>query len=122
MENNSLEVLEKRLQEIEEEKEAILKLISIWKGQPVQTTATPKITATSYSITGRVVDATVELIHKLGKQVGNQEILDYVNEKGISLGNAKNKKAMLSALLSQEIRKKSGARLRSVARGVYDLK
>src|SRR5437867_13022588 len=57
----------------------------------------PKITASSYSIRGRVVDAIIELIHSVGKQVGNKEILAYLNERKISLGDTKNKQAMLAA-------------------------
>lgn len=49
------------------------------------------------------------------------EILAYVDEKKLSLGDTKNREASLAAILSQEIVKKS-ARLRRVERGVYDLK
>jgi hypothetical protein len=121
--NTNPEFLKERLKQIDEEREAILKLLSIWSGelQKAGVRAVPKITSDSYSIRGRVVDATIELIHKLGKQVGNQEILINLDERGISLGDTKNKQANLNAILSAETKKKSG-RLKKVARGVYDIK
>lgn len=118
---DQIEALEARLTQLDEERETIQKLIAIWKGQSSLPKLPPKITASSYSIQGRVVDAIIELIHKLGKQVGNQEILSHLEERGISLGDTKNKDASLAALLSQEVKKKS-ARLKKVARGVYDIK
>ena len=121
LEQNRLESLEARLKELDEERDAIEKLIAIWRGQPAHSKLSSTITATSYSVRGRVVDAIIELIHKMGKQVGNKEILEHLAERGISLGDTKNKEASLAAILSQEVKKKS-ARLRKVARGVYDIK
>lgn len=121
MEPDNSEMLKARLRELEEEKKAIENLLGIWEGRKIAEKLPPKVTAASYSTRGRVVDAIIELIHTLGKQVGNKEILSYLEERGISLGDTKNKQAMLAAMLSQEIRKKS-ARLRKIARGVYDLK
>jgi repressor of nif and glnA expression len=72
-------------------------------------------------VRGRVVDAIIELIHASGRQVTSKEILEHLEERGTSLGNTKNKPAMLAAMLSQETMKKS-ARLRKVARGVFDIK
>ncbi len=114
--------LQKEADRIQGELKLIDEMIAMRKGQPTKAGSfAPKITASSYSVRGRVVDATIDLIHSLGKQVGNKEILENLNERGISLGDTKNKQAMLAAILSQEIRKKS-ARLRKVARGVYDIK
>ncbi len=120
---NTLEALEARLKEIDEEGEAIRKLIAIWKGQPISesTPTRAKILSNTFSVRGRAVNAVIELIHKNGRQVTNDEILNFIEEKGISLGDTKDKQASLAAILSQETAKKS-ARLRRVARGVYDLK
>ncbi|MFN0156615.1 MAG: hypothetical protein ACKVRP_00920 [Bacteroidota bacterium] len=120
---NYLEILEERLRQVDEQREALAKLIAIEKGQPqiMLTTATMKSTPPLSTVSGRVVDAIIELIHTRGRQVRTEEILAYVEERQLSLGNTKNKEASLAAMLSQEIAKKS-ARLRRVERGVYDLK
>lgn len=124
MNNKMLEELKKQLEILEKEREAILNLVSLYEGNTVETYSSntlPKTTPTSYSFRGRVVDAIIEFIHKTGRQVNSKEILDYLEQKGISLGNTKNKQASLAAILSAEIQKKS-ARLRKVARGVFDIK
>jgi hypothetical protein len=122
---NHIDVLEARLNELNEERDALLRLISIWKGQPTSnigaTLVQPKNNNPSNSIRGRVVDATIELIHKLGRQVSNEEILVLVKDKGLSLGDTKNEQTTIAAILSQEIAKKS-ARLKRIARGMYDIK
>jgi len=111
----------KVIERLQKELELTQKMIALRKGHLSDDPSPPKVTAKSYSVRGRVVDAIIELIHNLGKQVGNKEILENLNERGISLGDTKNKQAMLAAILSQEIKKKS-ARLRKVARGIYDIK
>jgi len=124
---NSVELLESRLKQLDEERDTILKLIAIWKGQPQGIGGSPhsphhtKNVSTSTSIRGRVVDAVIELIGKMGRQVSNEEVLVFVKEKGLSLGDTQNEPASLAAILSQEIVKKS-ARLKRIARGMYDLK
>lgn len=121
---NQKKSLQKEMERIQKELKLTEDMIAIRKGQEV--VARPgepskKTSATSYSIRGRVVDTTIELIHSVGKQVENKEILTYLTERGISLGDTKNKQGMLNAILSQEVKKKS-ARLKKVARGVYDIK
>jgi hypothetical protein len=123
MENN-IEFLEARLKQLDEERETIQKLITIWKGRPprpISPIVSGKSNSSSSSIRGRVVDAVIDLIHKVGRQVSNEEILVCVKEKGLSLGDTTNEQASLAAILSQEITKKS-ARLKRIARGMYDLK
>lgn len=117
---NQKKALQKELERIQKEIGLTEEMIAIRKGQPIPVDS-QRITATSYSIRGRVVDATIDLIHSSGKQVGNKEILEYLAKRGISLGDTKNKQSMLNAILSQEVKKKS-ARLKKVARGVYDIK
>jgi len=125
----SLDVLRARLEALNQEKDALERLISIYEGQPVNdplssmssSTNHHRSTPPSFSIRGRVVDSIIELIHKQGRQVSSREILENLEEKGISLGDTKNKPAMLAAMLSQETTKKS-ARLRKIARGVFDIK
>jgi hypothetical protein len=119
-----LEDLKARREALEQEKEALDRLIAIYEGSPVTTSSTPQAhrnAPTSFSVRGRVVDAIIELIHASGRQVSSKEILEHLEERGTSLGNTKNKPAMLAAMLSQETMKKS-ARLRKVARGVFDIK
>jgi DNA replication protein DnaD len=119
-----LEVLDEKLKQVEEQREALLKLIALEKGHSTRTNQTIQTVApllTSSSVRGRIVDAIIEMIHARGRQVRSEEILAYIEEKQLSLGNTKNKDATLAAILSQEIAKKS-ARLRRVERGVYDLK
>jgi hypothetical protein len=119
-----LEIMEEKLRQIEEQREALLKLIAIEKGElqaASSLASTPRPPITSSSVRGRIVDAIIELIHSKGRQVRTEEILAHIEEKQLSLGNTKNKEASLAAILSQEIAKKS-ARLRRVERGVYDLK
>jgi|GEM_PF-2537545 len=122
----SLESLKARLAAIEKERDAILAVIAVYAEQPLEdsnayTPVTVRLQPISFSVRGRVVDGIIELIHRVGRQVTNKEILDHLEEKGISLGDTKNKQAMLAAMLSQEVIKKS-ARLKKVARGVFDIK
>src|SRR5260221_4742395 len=94
-----LELQKKQLQKVVERLQMELKLmedlIALRKGHLKDNPTPPKVTSGSYSVRGRVVDATIELIMNLGKQVGNKEILEYLNDRGISLGGTRNKPAML---------------------------
>lgn len=124
MDTSYIDNLKKRLEIIDKEREMILSLISFYEGNPSENNLSQnnfKVTSTSHSVRGRVVDFTIELIHKNGRQVTNREILEYLEKKGVSLGNTKNKQTSLAAILSAEIKKKS-ARLRKITRGVFDLK
>ncbi|MBI1806794.1 MAG: hypothetical protein HYR76_07075 [Ignavibacteria bacterium] len=122
----SLEDLKARLESLKQEEEALERLIAVYEGQPIDNSSIPKVPyksiTTSFSVAGRLVDSIVELIHQKGRQVSSKEILEYINEKGVSLGDTKNKPGTLAAILSQEVAKKGTARLRKVARGVFDLK
>jgi hypothetical protein len=120
MENTYLQALEEKLKQLDEQREALLKLIAFEGGDVAVNRPSKNITSTS-SISGRIVNAVIELIHKNGRQVRTEEILACIEEKKLSLGDTKNKEASLAAILSQEVAKKS-ARLRRVERGVYDLK
>lgn len=121
-----LETLEAQLKQLDFERDLLLKYIAFRKeqlnGQQHENahSHTP-VETTSYSVRGRVVDATIELIHKLRRQVTNSEILNHLAENNISLGNAKNKQTVLAAMLSQELKKKN-PRLKKVARGTFDIK
>ncbi|MGD8306638.1 MAG: hypothetical protein PVF17_08290 [Ignavibacteria bacterium] len=124
MSNISINDLKLRLEALEKEREHLLALIAIYEGQPIEDNSSKnqfKSTPTSFSVAGRVVDSIIELIHNKSRQVSSKEILDYLEEKGVSLGDTKNKPATLAAILSQEVKKK-GARLKKVARGVFDIK
>jgi hypothetical protein len=119
----SIESLEVRLSELEREKELIIQLIAIQKGEPLKDgrIASYAPRGGSNTIRGRVVDATIELIHKTDRHVTNEQVLGFVEEKKISLGNTADKVRAVGAILSQECDKKS-ARLKRVARGVYEIK
>lgn len=121
----SLESMEARLAELEKERDLLTQLIALHKGQPTTESRTVSFSSPvgsqSNTIRGRVVDATIELIHKYGRNVSNEEVLKFVKEKKISLGNTEDESRAVGAILSQECEKKS-ARLKRVARGVYDIK
>jgi len=116
--------LQKELERIQKELSLTEQMLAIKTGAPIkaEATADTQKQPTSYSVRGRVVDAIIDLIHSIGRQVSNKEILEYLGgKKGVSLGDTKNKQSMLNAMLSQEIKKQT-ARLRKVARGIYDIK
>jgi hypothetical protein len=119
----TLEALEARLQQIDAERSLLLQMIALRKGEPSTGNSLPVSISKSgsASVRGRVIDAVIELIHKVGRQVTNKEILAFIEEKQLSLGNVKNRTTGLGAILSQECAK-SSARIRQVARGVYDVK
>ncbi len=120
----SVETLEARLGELEKERELLIQLIAIRKGEhanEIKVISGSSPHKGSNTIRGRVVDATIELIHRIGRNVTNEEVFEFVEEKKISLGNTTDKVHTIGAILSQECDKKS-ARLKRVARGVYDLK
>jgi hypothetical protein len=120
----SLESIQSRLEEIEKERELLLQLIALHTGEPPKTGKSVSFSSPglkSNTIRGRVVDATIELIHKIDRHDTNEEVLQFVEEKKISLGKTEDKAHAIGAILSQECEKKS-ARLKRVARGVYDIK
>jgi hypothetical protein len=57
----------------------------------------------------------------MGRSVTNEEVLEFVKEKNIDMGKTVDKVRAIGAILSQECEKKS-AKLKRVARGVYDVK
>jgi hypothetical protein len=120
----SVESIEARLAEIEKERVLLLQLIALQKGQPAKEAKSVSFSSPgpkSNTIRGRVVDATIELVHRNGQQVTNEEVLQFVNEKRIDLGKNVDKARAIGAILSQECEKKS-AKLKRISRGVYDEK
>ena len=110
-----------RLASLEKERVALLNLLEVYgEGGSIDLPITSE-GKTSYSLSGRIVDAVIELVHKMGRPVKNSEIYEYLKEKGLPLGNTDNPERMLSAILSNETKKK-GARLRKAARGYYDIR
>jgi hypothetical protein len=124
--SQAVEVVKNLLKELDAKRDALLKTLEMLEADSTDgfvpaISSQNKPTSSPYSVQGRVVNATIELIHKLGRQVSNSEILNQLNEKSISLGEAKDKGAALASILYQEVSKKSG-RLKRVARGIYDLR
>ena len=119
-----VEMLQERLAKIEEEKSTILKLLDIW-GEKRGALSLPfkdEIKSSqSFSISGRIIDAVVELIHKTGRPVKNSEIMEYMKEKQLPIGNAENPERMLAAILYNETKKKD-ARLKKAARGYFEIR
>jgi hypothetical protein len=72
-------------------------------------------------MSGRIIDATIDLIHKLGRQAKNSEIMEYVKERQLPLGNTDKPERMLAAILANEAKKKDG-RIKSVARGFWEIR
>lgn len=121
MENtNTVEWVKARLAHLDKERNALLSLLEVYGEKGIGVTGiTPQ--TRSFSTGGRVIDAVVELIHKNGKPVKNAEVMEYLKEKDVPLGKSANPDRMLSAILSNECKKKDG-RIRQAARGYYDLK
>jgi hypothetical protein len=71
------------------------------------------------TLQGSVVNNVIELIRRNGREVSNGEILEFLQEKGVDLGD--NEPVLLAAILRQEVNKKS-ARLVRVSRGLYDVR
>lgn len=124
---NQRKYLEKRLRDIERERIQILaalegleKSVSL-RSPDVNSWGTNlrQYPSNPHSLQGKVVNSTIALIKKEGREVSSAEILHDLREKKISLG--KNEPMTLAAVLGQEITKRS-ARLVRVARGLYNLK
>lgn len=125
--NNKLDWIESRLKQLDEEREALNTLVSIYKEKTVSPVV-PKAKRIrtrgkkrGVSITRMVTDAAVELIKKTGKPVKILDIYNELESKKISLGKSKNKKAFLSVIIAQELKKKDSL-LKKVKRGVYNIK
>lgn len=123
MSNEHVEGLKARLAVLDQEREAILNLLKIWGENPP--TGSPsfvvrKGSTQSFTTSGRIIDATIDLIHKLGRQAKNSEIMEYVKERQLTLGNTDNPDRMLAAILANEAKKKDG-RIKSAARGFWDM-
>jgi len=124
MDNSYIEGLKARLVKLDEERSAILTLLEVWgESPPLNDSTVKKIykATQSFSVSGRIIDATVELIHKLGRPVKNADIMEFVKEKQLTLGNTATPDRMLSAILSNEAKKKDG-RIKSAARGYWEIK
>lgn len=123
VEGITLQQLEAELKKLESQSKLIAELIALRKGESIKSTGTTASTfnSGSSSVRGRIIDAVIELIHNSGRQVTNKEIMAYIEEKQLSLGNMKNRATGLGAILSQEAAKQS-ARIKQVTRGVWDLK
>jgi len=119
----TIQQLEAELKKLDAERELLVKLIALKKGDGAKSNIPHSSSQSSgnSSVRGRIIDAVVELIHNMGRQVTNKEIMAYVEEKQLSLGNMKNRATGLGAILSQEAQKTSG-RIKSVTRGVWDVK
>ncbi len=126
MNKEQIEGLKARLSKLEAERTAIMNLLEVWGESPPIDDGTSvshrtSKSATSFTTGGRIVDATVELIHKLGRPAKNAEIMEYIREKQLPLGNTATPDRMLAAILNNES-KKSGARIRNAARGYWDVR
>jgi hypothetical protein len=121
-----LEAIDKDLEIMNVEKKAILSLIAIHEGRPFNSNFSKskrKTSISSSSISSIVIDAIIELVNLKGQPVSNKEILDYIEQKDISLGNTQDKATSLAAILSAEVRKQNGnERLIKVSRGIFDVK
>ncbi|MBI3365899.1 MAG: hypothetical protein HY033_13460 [Ignavibacteriae bacterium] len=107
--------LRMRLNSLDEERDAILKLIASYE-QSDKIELPP-----SFTMRGQVVNAVIELIQKKKGYVTTREIFPYVEKKNILKG-VEDKKALLAIILYQEVNKKGSSRLKKVARGIYDIK
>jgi hypothetical protein len=119
---NSVEWIKSRLAQLDKERDALINLLEVYGGETTDiSVSSSKSQKRSFSTGGRIVDTVVELIHKSGRPVKNSEIMDYVKEKGVPFGNTNNPERMLSAILSNETKKKD-ARLKKAARGYYEIR
>jgi len=124
MSNEHIEGLKARLAKLDEEREAILNLLKVWGENPPLDSdprSRKKSSIQSFTTSGRIVDATIELIHRLSRPAKNSEIMEYVKEKQLPLGKTDKPDRMLAAILANEGKKKDG-RLKSVARGYWEIK
>ena len=118
----SIQWIKTRLANLEKERVALLNLLEIYgEGGSIDLPIVPEGKPSSFSLSGRIVDAVIELVHKKGRPAKNSEIYEFLQKKGVPLGNADNPERMLSAILSNETKKK-GARLRKAARGYFDIR
>jgi hypothetical protein len=124
MNKDQIEGLKSRLASLEKERVAIIQLLEVWgENPPAEMSDGNRLTKIPPSFTtgGRIVDATVELIHKLGRPAKSSEIMEYIKEKQLPLGNTENPTQMLAAILANETKKKD-ARLKKAARGYFEIK
>lgn len=119
---NSVEWIKTRLAQLDKERTALMNLLEVYSGEALDISVIPGTPRKrSFTTGGRVVDATIELIHRNGKPVKNAEIMEYIKEKDVPLGNTENRDQMLSAILSNECKKPNG-RLKKAARGYYEIR
>jgi hypothetical protein len=119
--HNSVEWIKARLAQLDKERAALLNLLEVYSDGGVEIPIVPGTRKRSFSTGGRVVDAVIDLIHRNGRPVKNSEIMEHLKEKSVPLGNTENPERMLSAILSNECRKKDG-RLKKAARGYYEIR
>jgi hypothetical protein len=118
----TVQQLEAELRKLDAQRDILIKYIALKKGEAVKGGHASAVQPSgSSSVRGRVIDAVVELIHKEGRQVTNKEIMAYIEEKQLSLGNVKNRVTGLGAILNQEWKKSTG-RIKQVTRGTWDIK
>ncbi len=107
--------LRTQLQALEEKHNALASLV-MRAMRPVTNVSL----SSPYSLQGKVVGGAIELCISHGGPATSKDILTFLeHEKGIDLG--RRKRALLAAILGQEVKKKS-ARLQRVARGMYNIR
>jgi hypothetical protein len=74
-----------------------------------------------YSTSGAIINETIEFIKRFKMPAYVDLLVRYIEARGINLSDIKNKSGYVSAILTNETRRKY-ARLVRIKRGVYDLK
>lgn len=125
LENLKRKILQENLsKEIFEKLESLDSAIGILKGER-RTSAHPNqssVVSSPLNSTHKiVVNAVAELINQKQRSVKTSEILNYLEEKQITLGNAESKSAALASILYHE-KKRPDGKIKKVRRGVYGLK
>lgn len=103
----SIQWIKTRLANLEKERVALLNLLEIYgEGGSIDLPIVPEGKPSSFSLSGRIVDAVIELVHKKGRPAKNSEIYEFLQKKGVPLGNADNPEPCFPPFFQMKQRKR----------------
>jgi len=122
----SIDSLRLRLAEIEKERELLLHLMEFYNSMPKNSINKNEIEQPtlfgdkpSKSMSDTVIEIVVAMSKDLGRSIHSSEIMDFLLNRGIVFSDSKNPDRLLSAILSNELKKKN-PRIVRTDRGFYE--
>lgn len=117
----SLPALKSRLNALNEEREALSRLISLYETQRAAKNRIVGKKRTFSQLHDSVVKVAIQLAHQTGEPVPNRDVSAHAVRTGILHNDPGKNKALISYFLHKEAEYRDG-RLKKVGRGLFDVR